>query len=105
MCNTIYKIISKLILNRIKPHLNNIFHPHQKGPSTGRQIIYFIQTIHEAMHSMEKSKIESMILKLDISKSYGTVSWDFLLVTLRKVSFDGKCLSLIESDFDSHKYY
>ena len=34
--------------------------------------------VHEVMHSLEADKREGMFLKLDLSKAYDRVDWNFL---------------------------
>ena len=46
---------------------------------------------------MEKSKIMGMALKLDISKAYDKVRWDFLYDVLERVGFNEKVLNLIRT--------
>ena len=49
------------------------------------------------MHSMEKKKLPGMAFKLDISKAYDKVRWDFLYDVLERVGFNEKVLTLIRT--------
>ena len=44
---------------------------------------------------MEKNKIPSMAFKLDISKAYDKVRWDFLDDVLERMGFNQKVINLI----------
>ena len=70
LCNVIYKIISKVIANRLKPLLSFIISPEQAGFVEGRQILDGIILVHETIHSLKTTKTPSMLLKLDLSKAY-----------------------------------
>jgi hypothetical protein len=95
LCNTIYKVFAKVLVNRIKPFLTNIIGSPQKGFVLGRQILDAVITTHEVIHSMEKSKKPGMALKLDISKAYDKVNWDFLYEVLQRVGFNRKVMEII----------
>lgn len=70
LCNVAYKIISKLIANRIKPLLDKIVNPTQAAFVKGRQIADNTIMVHEIMHTMRKSKQKLMACKIDIAKAY-----------------------------------
>ena len=69
---------TKVLVNRIKPFLERIIGTPQKGFFLRRQILDAMITTHEIVHSMEKNKRLGMAFKLDISKAYDKVTWDFL---------------------------
>jgi hypothetical protein len=68
LCNVIYKIISKLIANRLKPLLKSIISLEQGGFVEGHQILDGIIVSHETIHSLQTSKNPGMLIKLDMSK-------------------------------------
>ena len=78
LCNVIYKIITKIIANRLRPLLPILISPEQAGFVEGRQILDGIILVHEAIHSLKQNKSAGMLLKLDLSKSYDKLNWDFL---------------------------
>ena len=64
--------------NRLKPLLPLLISSEQSGYVEGRQILDGIILAHEVVHSLKTSKILGMILKLDLSKSFDKLSWDFI---------------------------
>jgi hypothetical protein len=54
LCNLCYKLISKIIANRIKPILSRSLSAEQLGFLKGRQIQDVIGTTHECLHSKKK---------------------------------------------------
>lgn len=73
LCNSFYKIISKVFTTRMIKILPLIISQQQTGFVPGRQILDLIMMVHEVIHSLEATKREGMLLKLDLSKAYDRV--------------------------------
>lgn len=97
LCNVSYKVVSKIIVYRIRPLLDNIISPFQSSFIHGRQTSDII--CQEIIHTLKnsKSKTEGMIWKIDFDKAYDRISWDFLLDTLRYFNFNEELIALIMS--------
>jgi len=74
LCNVVYKIISKVAANRLKPLLPTLVSGEQLGYVEGRQILDNIIQAHEVVHSLKRKKRAGMIMQLDIAKAYDKVS-------------------------------
>jgi len=66
LCNTIYKIFSKVMVNRMKPILNTTISLTKNGFFLVRKILDTMITSHEVLHSMEISVNPAMVIKLDM---------------------------------------
>ena len=74
LCNVIYKIISKVTANLLKPLLLGLISPDQLGFVEGRQIMDGIIVVHETIHSLNQTQQMGMLIKLDIEKAYDKLS-------------------------------
>ena len=57
LCNVIYKIITKVIANHLKPILPSLISSEQSGFVEGRQISDGIILVHEILHSIKYEKL------------------------------------------------
>lgn len=86
--NVVYKTISKVIANRIKPLLPTLVLEEKTRYVEGRQILNNIIQAHKVVHSLKTNKEEGMIVQQDIEKSYDKLSWSYIRDFLKAYSFD-----------------
>ncbi|XP_026378338.1 uncharacterized protein LOC113272755 [Papaver somniferum] len=81
LCNTSYKIISKILVSRMKPLMDRIISPYQAAYVSGRSINDNTIVAHELIHSMKRKQGEGgwLALKLDMSKAFDRLEWPFLI--------------------------
>jgi len=75
LCNTIYKILAKILVNRLRPVLQRIIHPSQSAFIPNRTIHDNILLAHEIINKFHyyKGKKGYVALKLDMEKAYDRV--------------------------------
>ncbi|XP_057868067.2 uncharacterized protein LOC131075253 [Cryptomeria japonica] len=104
LCNVAYKIITKLMAERLKSCLPMIISEEQGSFVAGRQILDGVVVASEAIHSMATSQERSMFIKLDMAKAYDRVKWSFLQKILLAFGFSSDWVSWVLSCVTSSSF-
>jgi len=98
LCNVVYKIISKVLANRLKKVLPEIISLSQSAFMPGQLISDNILVAYELTHYMKNKRVGKTgctALKLDMSKAYDWVEWEFLRRMMKKMVFCKQWVDLI----------
>ena len=90
LCNVIYKVISKILVNRLKTLMDQLVTPYQNALIKGRNISDNILIAHEIFGILSKKKGRKYgygVLKIDMSKAYDRIDWKFLKAVLVAMNF------------------
>ena len=101
LCNVIYKILSTIMVNRLKPILPALISPEQTGFVKGRQILDGIITAQEAIHYLRQLKAKGMLIKLDLAKAYDSLNCNYLKQILLSFGFDVQWVQRVMSTISS----
>ena len=107
LCNIIYKLVSKVLANRLKSILPYIISESQSAFQADKAISDNILMAYEVLHHMKTKKTRKlghMTLKLDMSKAYSRVEWSFLLKIMEKMGFNSRWVNLIFACISSITY-
>ncbi|KAI0500636.1 hypothetical protein KFK09_018852 [Dendrobium nobile] len=86
LCNVLYKIVAKIIANRLKIVLPHIIHESQSGFISNRCSTDHIILAYEILREF-KGNNDKFCAKLDIQKAFDYVSRDFLIARLLQKGF------------------
>ena len=98
LCNVYYKVYSKILQRRLQPLLGKIISENQLALVPGRAIGDNVLITHEVLHTLKTSKAEqgvSMAVKMDMSKAYDRLEWNFISSVLERLGFHHLWIGLI----------
>lgn len=98
LCNTMYKIISRCLVQRMKEIMGSIIGEFQNAFVPRRQLVDNCTIAHEFMQYVKKRKKWKDfpgILKMDLNKAYDRISWDFIKRVLIAFNFPPTWVSWI----------
>jgi len=105
LLNTDYKIIAKLMANRLKLCLYQIINEDQTGFMKGRHIGSNIRTIIDMIEYCDANQIPGSILLLDIEKAFDSVNHNFLFQVLHYFNFGNDFINWMKSFYTNRKSY
>ena len=79
LVGSLYKLLAKVLGNRLKKMMGKVVSKHQNAFVEGRQILDAVLIANEAIDAMLKSNRVGVLCKLDIEKAYDHVSEFFYL--------------------------
>ncbi|GKB59215.1 RNA-directed DNA polymerase, eukaryota [Tanacetum coccineum] len=87
LIGSIYKIIAKILANRLVGVLDELVNEVQSAFIVNRQILDGPFILNEMLQWCKSKKKQSLIFKVDFEKAYDSVRWDFLDEVLSKFGF------------------
>ena len=89
--------MTKVLVNRLRPFLDEIVSPTQGGFIHGRGAPDNIIVAQEVLHFLKRTKSRkgAMAFKIDLEKAYDRVDWNFLEHTLESFGFPSLIIRLV----------
>ncbi|GJX87395.1 RNA-directed DNA polymerase, eukaryota, reverse transcriptase zinc-binding domain protein [Tanacetum coccineum] len=91
LIGSMYKIIVKILANRLVVVLGDLVNEVQSAFVADRQILDGPFILNELLQWCKSKKKQSLVFKVDFEMAYDSVRWDYLDDILRKFSFGEKC--------------
>ena len=91
-----YKIMAKLLANRLKKIMPLIIDERQSAFIEGRHLLQSALIANEVVEEAKRRQKPCIVFKVDYEKVYDSVSWDFLVYMLRRLGFCSKWIQWIE---------
>jgi hypothetical protein len=87
LIGSMYKILSKLLANRLKRVLGKLISNCQSTFLPHRQILDGAVVLNELLDLAKRRKDECLLFKVNFERAYNTVSWQFLECMMVKMGF------------------
>ena len=100
----LYKLIAKVLAERLKQVMPRIIAPTQSAFIGERQIMDPALIANEVVEEYRAKKKKGWILKLDMEKAFDRVDWQFLEKVLRGKNFNQKWITWIMGCITKPKY-
>ncbi|XP_071688580.1 uncharacterized protein [Rutidosis leptorrhynchoides] len=97
LIGSFYKIIAKLLSNRIKKVIPNLVGFEQSAFIKGRNIMDGVLFANESLEFLRSKHIKSMVFKVDFEKAFDSLNWDFLDEMMLLMGFGSKWRKWITS--------
>lgn len=93
----IYKVITQIMINRLRPLLQQLISQNQGAFVPGKSIIDNILIAHELFSDFQKKKgrVGAMAIKLDLEKAYDLLDWSYIQACLSKFGFHEHWISRV----------
>jgi len=96
-CNVLYKVVSKILANRLKTLLPRIISECQSAFVQGRLLMENILLATELVKDYQKESVSPRcVMKIDISKAFDSVQWCFVLKSLEAIGFPERYIHWIK---------
>ena len=103
LCNLDYKILTKILTNRLKQINTNIINNLQTSGLMNKSIINNALNIENIINYIEENEEEALIISLDQEKAFDRVEHKYLFKVLEKYNFPNNFINLIKIIYSNIK--
>lgn len=90
-----YKILAKVLANRVKQVLPSVIDEKQSAFLEGRNMLNSVLVVNKVIDEARRMKKPIIFFKVDFEKAYDSVSWEYLLYMLQRLGFNPKWIGWI----------
>lgn len=95
-CNLLYKVISKILANRLKIIFPDAIEANQCAFLTGRLLLENVLLASELVNGYHRDgNTDKCAIKFDISKAFDTVKWSFIIAVLQAMGLPAQFVNWI----------
>ena len=93
--NVDYKIVTKIIANRIKRILPMFISPEQFCGVPGRSITEVNTTLRDMIYYVNEKEMQVALINLDWSKAFDRINLEFLFKIFEKLGFSSDFIEML----------
>ncbi|KAJ4745251.1 RNA-directed DNA polymerase (reverse transcriptase)-related family protein [Rhynchospora pubera] len=99
--NVTYRLLMKLVANRLRPYMRNVISIEQNAFIKGRTISDNVILVKEVLHSFKQRGYHQLafMLKADVSKAFDKLEWVFLARAMEYLNVPSKIINLMLSSY------
>ncbi|GKV15204.1 hypothetical protein SLEP1_g26006 [Rubroshorea leprosula] len=86
----VYKLLAKVLANRLKSVIAEIVSETQSAFVGGRQLVDSVLVLNEVVDEVKRKKQPAFVFKADFEKAYDCVDWSFLDWMMERLGFGTK---------------
>jgi hypothetical protein len=86
------KLFSKIIANRLRPRLGELVSMNQSAFVKGRCLHDNFMLVRQVARRINQQRLPGVLLKLDLTRAFDSISWSFLFEVLRRMGFGERFL-------------
>ncbi|CAI5533746.1 unnamed protein product [Closterium sp. Naga37s-1] len=95
-----YKLLAKVLANRIRTVLPKVISPNQFGFLPGRSLADAVSLVADAIDAAEQEDEDWLLLLVDFQKAYDSVSREYLFTTPSNMGFPSKFIGWVKGLHD-----
>ncbi|CAN1758076.1 Transposon TX1 uncharacterized 149 kDa protein [Linum perenne] len=107
LCDVRYRLVAKVLANILRRVIPRLINEEQSAFVHGRSIIDNVLVATETLHSMRcryRAKDGEVAVKIDISKAYDRVEWEYLVYILSCMGFSDRWIAWMKLCISSVRY-
>ena len=95
LLDIVYKIVAKVLANRLMAVIHKLVAPDQTGSMRGRFIGTNLRTIADIVHYCNIDRLEGILMALDFKNAFNTVEHEFVYSALKLLNFGEDFISYL----------
>jgi mannosylglycoprotein endo-beta-mannosidase len=103
LVHSFVKLVAKILALRLAPKLPSLVDANQSAFVRGRCIHDNFVLVEQSARTLFRTRVPSVLLKLDVARAFDSLSWVFLISVLRQLGFGPKWICWITATSPTYR--